>query len=106
MALPGPVPALSRGHRSGLTPQLYKGDTAPGQPQPVLVWDMLPLPHRCRCPWADSAGKGQGCSVPVVGSPASSSCARVLEQLPSLCLGLPAMEARNLLPSWDCLEPC
>lgn len=50
---------------------------------PVLLWDVLPLPHRCRCPWADSAGKGHSCGVPVVGSPASSSWhARVLGTAP------------------------
>lgn len=83
LALLGAVPALSRGHRPGLAPQLCKGGKAAPRGRPVLFWDVLPVPHRCQCPWADTAGRGHGCGVPAVGSPASSSWhARVLGAAP------------------------
>lgn len=39
----------------------------------MLFWDVLPLPHRCQCLLGWQSWQRAQCSVPVVGSPASSS---------------------------------
>lgn len=90
----GPVPALSRGHRPGLVPQLYNSGMALGQQQ-LLCKDCLCCFGMC-CLYSTGGGKGHGCSVPVVAAlPAAPGMHVCWEQLPSLGLGLglPAMEA-------------